>query len=324
MHPETTIRIETGARLHFGLLNTSPPFGGLGVMIDQPSTIVELSSSDQFSVDDTIKGRALPIANRIRQTIGRSSLPNVAIRVLQHAPPHSGLGSGTQLSLAIAEGLCRFVGHEFTLETLACDIADRGKRSAVGVHGFFHGGLIFESNARPTHTLNPIQQRVELPDHWRVLLLRPATDSPTVSGVQESKQFARVQSGSMVNDKLISSITDKILPAARAGDFHGFARSVQQYNYASGMLFADAQGGPYNGKVVTDLIEALNSRGAIGVGQSSWGPGVFAWCEDELSANSLAQEFADPRIEVQIVKVKHDGRRLDVNTAGQHPFGTPS
>lgn len=313
MHRATTIRIETGARLHFGLLDTSAPFGGLGVMIDQPATIVELSSADAFFADDAITDRALPIAKRICQTIGGESLPEVAIRVIQSAPQHCGFGSGTQLSLAIAEGLCRFVDRAFSPEVLAYELAQRGRRSAVGVHGFFHGGLIFESRGDSATGLNPIQQRIELPSEWRVVLLRPTTDSPTVSGVHESKQFTRVQSTSRVGNMLCAKITEEILPAAAAGDFTRFARSLESYNFASGMLFAGVQDGPYNGKAVTGLIAALKSRGAIGVGQSSWGPGVFVWCEDQPSAESLAAEFIDQSIKVQVAKVKQDGRILEVS-----------
>ncbi|MCA9139327.1 MAG: hypothetical protein KDB00_21280 [Planctomycetales bacterium] len=306
-----SIRIETGARLHFGLIDTVPPFGGIGVMIDQPATIVQITERDAFTVTPRYHERALAIARRFCVIAGRTELPNLAIHVLQAAPPHSGLGSGTQLSLAIAEGLCRFYDLELPAEAIAVQIADRGKRSAVGVHGYFGGGLIFESCDGNTDTqLNPIQRRVELPDQWRLVLLRPTVDASPVSGDEEAEKFSHLSSNSIDDNRLRIMITDTILPAGEAGDFASFADAIEAYNRASGMLFAQAQGGPYNGMVVTKLIEALKTHGARGVGQSSWGPGVFAWCEDETSAQTLAQIISSPSIEVQIAKVRDDGRRI--------------
>ncbi|QDV46460.1 homoserine kinase [Stieleria neptunia] len=316
MRAAKRIRIETGARLHFGLLDTSPPFGGLGVMIDRPATIVELSAADQWTVASAFQKRACPIAKRLCQAIGQTSLPAVAIDVVSAAPPHRGFGSGTQLSLAIAEGLRQFTGQDISDETLAAEIADRGKRSAVGVHGFFNGGMIFETGDEDRQTLNPIRQRLELPDRWRLLTLSPATIAETVSGQHESDHFARLQSKphrsavNRIGDELQRHIVDEILPAARAGHFTDFAHAIETYNHTSGTLFAEAQGGPYNGRWVTELIASLRNAGAIGVGQSSWGPGVFAWCEDESAANALAEQFASPSIDIQIARIKHTGRTV--------------
>ena len=310
------IRIETGARLHFGLLDTSPPFGGLGAMIDQPATVVELSAAEQWTVASGYQQRACPIAKRFCQATGQAALPAVAIDVVKAAPPHRGFGSGTQLSLAIAEGLRQFIGQEMPDETLAVQIAGRGKRSAVGVHGFFSGGMIFETGDEDRQTLNPIRQRVELPEPWRLLTFSPTTVAETVSGKHESDHFARLQSeplrstANRLRDELRRHIVDNILPAARAGRFSEFARAIESYNHASGMLFAEAQGGPYNGRWVTELIASLQNAGAIGVGQSSWGPGVFVWCEDESSAHLLAEQFAGPTMNIQIARIKRTGRTV--------------
>ena len=43
---------------------------------------------------------------------------------------------------------------------------------------------------------------------------------------------------------------------------------------------------PYNGADVTALINWLIRQGVMKVGQSSWGPGVFAWFESESHARS--------------------------------------
>ncbi|QEF96910.1 homoserine kinase [Stieleria maiorica] len=316
METPKQIRIETGARLHFGLLDTAPPFGGLGAMIDQPATIVELSPADQWNVRRGDAQRIGRIAERFSRFIGQATLPAVAVDVINAAPPHRGFGSGTQLSLAIADGLRQFTGLAMSHETLAVQIADRGKRSAVGVHGFFGGGMIFETGDDDGGALNPIRQRIELPPSWRLVTLSPSNMTQTVHGKQESDHFAKLQSGSSEDsdhchrELLRGLINDDILPAARAGNFTDFARAIESYNYTSGMMFAATQGGPYNGRWVTELVASLQSAGAIGVGQSSWGPGVFVWCEDESAAARLADQFADPSIDIQIARIKDSGRTV--------------
>ena len=283
-------------------------------MINEPATVLEVAAADRFSIDRELEKRALPIAERFCRVTGKPALPAVRLTVLKRAPAHSGFGSGTQLSLSIADGLRAISNESISDETLATQIADRGKRSAVGVHGFFHGGLISESGNQGDRRLNQVQTRVELPTDWRLLLLRPVCHSATVSGDRERKKFAALRPNPEATHRLREQINRNVIPAAQAADFAAFAGAIQSYNHASGMLFAAAQGGPYNGPEVTRLIEALKAVGAGGIGQSSWGPGVFAWCENESTAQSLAQVFGGPDLDVRITSVRNTGRQLTRST----------
>ncbi|KAA5544322.1 beta-ribofuranosylaminobenzene 5'-phosphate synthase [Roseiconus nitratireducens] len=306
-----TLSVQTGARLHFGLLDTVAPFGGLGVMIDQPRTEICFGPAEEFSPDPAIADRARPIVRRWADLVGSDGLPELAIEAPKVAPAHSGYGSGTQQSLAIAEGLCNYFGRSFSTEQLARVVAARGKRSAVGIHGYFRGGLIFEASARHPDRLNEIQERIAMPETWRVVLFRPVAAAAAVSGERERKQFAQLRDpGNRQRDRLRTLINDQLLPAARAADFSAFSDAVQRYNRLAGMLFADVQGGPYNGPVVSELIERLDASGAVGIGQSSWGPGVFAWCIDQKHADALAETMAAGDLHVQITRVRNEGRRI--------------
>ena len=81
-------------------------------------------------------------------------------------------GKRDTISMAVAEAVCRWLDMHPTAETLARVVAKRGKRSAVGIHGYFVGGLIFEA-CSDEDELNPIQARSELPSNWCVAILRP-------------------------------------------------------------------------------------------------------------------------------------------------------
>lgn len=76
------------------------------------------------------------------------------------------------------------------------------------------------------------------------------------------------------------------------------------------MLFSPVQGGPYNGPIVFQLVETLISRGAQGVGQSSWGPSVFSWFKDNESAQQFVSQWdADEETEFTICRPLNTGQR---------------
>lgn len=330
--PRTTaaVRIATGARLHFGLLDTAPPFGGVGVMIDGPATEIEVALADKFSCDASIRPRVTDIARRAAELAGIDGLPPCRVTAIRLAPAHHGLGSGTQLSLAIAEGLCRVMKIRIDPHDLAVDIAARGKRSAIGVHGYFGGGLIYEDAPEPISPvpispvpispepispvpmpLNPIRSRIELPDAWRVVVMRPDAPTPTVSGTSEVDQFAALGRASLRQQtQLREMIETEIMPAASAGSFDDFSGAIARYNHAAGMLFADVQGGPYHGPAVTGLIDRLSHDGVRGVGQSSWGPGVFAWFASPSDAKHFTASIDNSITVLAIAKPSPQGRRL--------------
>lgn len=100
------------------------------------------------------------------------------------------------------------------------------------------------------------------------------------------------------------------MKAGKEGHFGAFASAVQQYNYESGMLFQAVQGGPYNGSGVSDLISELIDRGVQGVGQSSWGPGVFAWFESQEDAQAIANQLPPERYWVAVTRPRNRPRTV--------------
>src|SRR5262245_43321088 len=101
-----TIQITAGSRLHFGLLAPSAGhlrrFGGVGVMIDSPSTCLSISAATEFSVEGAGADRVREFALRWATSRGDSALPNCRIVVQSLPRMHAGLGVGTQLGLSVA------------------------------------------------------------------------------------------------------------------------------------------------------------------------------------------------------------------------------
>ncbi len=321
--PKSSVRVATGARLHFGLLDTVAPFGGCGVMVEGLGTQITISPSRHFAVEGADELRTRRIARRLADRCGFRELPRCVVRFEQVPRAHMGLGSGTQLSLAVAEGLAAFLGRTIAPEQLAAGIADRGHRSAVGVHGYFRGGFIAEGDDAPggssRPTINPIACRVELPESWRVAVLLPRMQTVSISGDLETAQFTRLRPATVgQRNELRRDLTESLIPAAKDANFDAFTAAIATYNLRSGMLFAAVQGGPYNGAAVLQAVRTAERFGGRGVGQSSWGPGVFAWFCNEQAVSELSNAAARD-FEIHVTRVCNKPRRLAMNPPCESP-----
>ncbi|MEJ2272726.1 MAG: hypothetical protein P8X91_09705 [Candidatus Bathyarchaeota archaeon] len=101
------VSVKSPARLHFGLIDMNGKmgrfFGGIGLAIDKPNVILEAQNSNFFSFKGEKKELTKVFAKRFLKIYNISS--QVSIDVKQIIPEHEGLGSGTQLALAIGAAL---------------------------------------------------------------------------------------------------------------------------------------------------------------------------------------------------------------------------
>src|SRR5215208_7416373 len=149
MSDRTSVFVEAPARLHFGVLDLRGElgrcFGGLGAAIPAPSLLVEAVPSARVSAEGPDADRAMEFATRF---LAHTGLPGgVHLHIHRAIPSHSGLGSGTQLGLAVARALAELHGVTATTLELAAAVA-RGKRSAIGTWAFALGGFIVEGGQK--------------------------------------------------------------------------------------------------------------------------------------------------------------------------------
>lgn len=288
--------ITAPSRLHFGLLSfggtARRQFGGAGVMLDQPRLRVRFTPATAWGFTGLASSRTREIAERIivrLDPLGRALQPQV-IDVLDTPPGHVGFGSGTQLGLTIAAGMLHSQGLPLEgLEQLMLH-AGRGLRSSVGSYGFLHGGLIVEAGKYPGETLAPLVRQLTLPPAWQVLLVIPRA-SQGLSGAPEKEAFAKLPPVPVeTTDRLAAELLLEMIPAAASAEFNRFAASVCRYGEMAGNCFTTIQDGAYANVRVTAIVRALQAHGASGVGQSSWGPLVFAWTESGCAAEELAAQ----------------------------------
>jgi beta-RFAP synthase len=314
-----TVHVTAPSRLHFGLWSLSGgsgrQFGGVGAMVEQPGLALEVRPWPQLVATGPLADRAVYYARRWAEFHGHPT-PSCQLQVVSAAPQHVGLGIGTQLALSIAAGLNRLCGlPSQTSPELALSVG-RGLRSAVGTYGFVLGGLIVEQGKLPGEPVSPLDCRIELPDQWRFVLARP-TGLAGLAGDDEASAIASLPAvPPHVTELLVAEVREQLVPGAATADFPLFAESLYRYGNLSGRCFAPRQGGPYNGPLLTRLVEQIRSLGAVGVGQSSWGPTLFAVQPSQAAAEQLAarlQRLADvPQLQIVIAPPCNRGARIDV------------
>jgi beta-RFAP synthase len=277
-------------------------------MIESPAVVLTAKAADSWQFEGPLASRAALFASRFMQSVPEETRRSFQVLIEQCPAEHTGLGAGTQLGLSVAKALAVGLGlSQTTSPDLAARIG-RGERSAVGVHGFDRGGLLVEGGKRPDESLSPLLDQVPLPQSWRVVLFTPPSAAEW-HGVRERQAFSQATPGPA--ETLRGIAQGQILPAARAGLIGEFGDAVYEYNRLAGAPFSESQGGTYSSPAIEELINELRRGGIRAVGQSSWGPTVFAIVEDGDTALSLVMRYRN-RLPVRTARVS-SGHRYEVS-----------
>lgn len=283
-----TVFVETAARLHFGVLDLGGTerrwFGGLGAAAPSPTLLVSARRAPALAVDGPDAERAAGFARAFlahyRPAIEAAGGAGAAARLTIHRaiPAHAGLGSGTQLALAVGHALAELYRIPATAGELALAVG-RARRSAVGTWTFAGGGLVVEGGRRSQsgvgERIAPLIARLPFPPTWRSVVTVPH-HAPAASGADEEAAFARLpppRAGQV--EKVAHLVLMALLPALAEGDLVAFGRALTAIQRLTGGWFAPVQGGTFAPGASEELVRRMAEWGAPGVGQSSWGPTVY-------------------------------------------------
>lgn len=314
-----SVRVTTGSRLHFGLTAFGRAggrqYGGAGVMVDEPRTIVEVRPRPSFAVVGEHAERVQDWTRRLAAFYGWPDLPSAEIAIRSAPPMHAGLGAGTQLALAVAAALTHSAGEASPPAESLAQAVGRAERSAIGTHGFARGGLIHDRGKLPGCAVGEMAERIQLPPAWRFLLLRPRRLCG-VSGPQEAQAFREMPAVPAETEaRLERELTETLLPAARAGVLPAFGESLYRFNRLAGECYAAWQGCAYASPALEALVQRVRDLGQAGVGQSSWGPTLFVVLgstaeAERLAAQLRATETAD-NLELTLARPRNAGATVE-------------
>jgi beta-ribofuranosylaminobenzene 5'-phosphate synthase len=285
--PCERVSVTTSARLHFGFLDPSGrgprPFGSFGLALDRPRTRLTVTRAPELKVTGAKCTRALPYLRSIAWSLGLRGA--YELHLDEAIPSHAGLGSGTQLALAIGSAVAALEGLSLDLAEIA-ERLDRGKRSGIGIGTFAQGGAVLDGGPGEG-TLPPVLSRLPFPEQWRVLLIF----DPTTKGLHGESEVSAFTAPPPFPEaetaELCRRIVSVALPALAESDFKAFSDQIGYLQLCMGAYFAPMQGGAFVSPSVAKVLERLVSEGVTGLGQSSWGPTGFAFAASEADGEAL-------------------------------------
>ncbi|MGH8478144.1 MAG: beta-ribofuranosylaminobenzene 5'-phosphate synthase family protein [Gammaproteobacteria bacterium] len=287
---EATITIAAPARLHMGFLDMSGDlgrrFGGLGLALSEVQTRLSVQRAKGVAAEGPSSERAARSAQAHLQALGIAQ--GVRIQVHEAIPEHAGLGSGTQLSLAVGAALARLFERDCHLPALA-QATRRGLRSGIGIGTFDSGGFVVDGGHGERTMIPPVIAQMPFPGDWRVIVILDRARRG-LNGAAESAAFKRLAPmAPETAGRLCRLLVMQVLPALAERDFVPFSAGIAAIQDAVGDHFASLQGGRYTSPAVAEVLAWLRAQGVTGVGQSSWGPTGFALCEDPAEADRLVR-----------------------------------
>jgi len=291
--------IETPSRLHLTLIDLNGIYdridGGVGITIENPCLSIEAEPSSDKEVEVVFSNSSRQIPDLVDDytlKIENSTLNVMDVLNIDHGfkftvdsayPPHSGLGSGTQLSLAVAKLISTMNNQDLKAIELA-KIVGRGGTSGIGVESFEKGGFIIDgghksiekdsflpssaSHASPP----PIIARYNFPMDWKLVLVIPNVERG-VSGAKEVDAFQNFCPILLEEvEKLSHLLLMKLMPAVVESDLDSFGMAV---NNIQDIGFKKIENKLQN-PIIGQIMNNLRNSGAAGVGMSSFGPTLYA------------------------------------------------
>ncbi len=315
------IYVKTPARLHLGLIDLRGElgriFGGIGVAIDYPNVILEAQTSQSLTVSGEKSDQVKLLVERFLENYYAE--PKVSLNIKQTIPEHIGLGSGTQLALAIATALAKLFHTKASTRELAL-VMERGRVSGVGTAIFEHGGFVVEGGIKTEKkkpylsvpkTFPPVIFHQPFPKDWLFVVAIPNvkrgfTDEEEIPAFEQLSPMPAKDVG-----KICHLIIMRLLPSLIERDIKNFGNALTQIQNIVGEYFIEVQGGRYSSSIAKECTDYLLKLGAYGVGQSSWGPTFYGLVQGEETAiklKSSVQVFLDERLGGQVFYVRANNR----------------
>jgi beta-ribofuranosylaminobenzene 5'-phosphate synthase len=299
-----SVTVSVPARLHLGFMDLNGGlgrrFGGIGLALKELGTTITIKPSSHTHAEGPDHARARGYLESMRRQLGLNVDYHLVVE--EAVPAHAGLGSGTQLALAAAAGVRRL--NRLPLDVVGDAIRlGRGVRSGTGTGLFTRGGLVVDGGRGADEAPAPIISHLPVPESWGVLvLLDPARHG--LHGPEELAAFAALAPFPAEEAaRLCRLVVMKLLPSLAERDLVGFAGAVQELQMRLGDYYAQVQGGHrFSSPAVAAALAVVEREGALGIGQSSWGPTGFAFAHSHGEATRLAS----------LLRQKPEGRGLDI------------
>ncbi len=330
------VKITTPCRIHLSLIDengyTGRIDGGIGLMLDQPNVVFEASNSaDEFQIEcDHYYRESIEIINEKASKIFKEfniNNKNFHFNLEKYYPSHVGLGSKTQLSLAIATAIAKLKNIDISTQQLT-KLVERGGTSGIGWRGFETGGFILDAGhdfgkgkeketylpSSACSQVNPALTifRYPIPEHWRFVIVIPNVKKGAYGDEEISifQKFAPIPRNEV--NEVSHQILMKVIPGLLKQDLLAFGEGLKRIqNIGFKKIEINLQD-----EIVKNLIQCFEEYGVKAYAMSSFGPSVIGITENDAEAEKLknaVQEFLKPDGEhVYISKPNNTGAKIEI------------
>ncbi len=329
------VRVTTPCRIHLSLIDengyTGRVDGGIGLMLDQPNVVLEVSNSaDEFAIEcDRYYRESVHVINEKASKIFKLfkiSNKNFHFHLKKYYPSHVGLGSKTQLSLAIGTAISKLKSMEIPVAEIT-KMVERGGTSGIGWRGFETGGFILDGGhdfgkGREKETFLPSSasssaipaltiMRYPIPENWRFVLVIPDV-KPGANGEEEIKIFKKhTPIPSVEVNEVSHQILMKVMPGILKEDLKCFGEGLKRIqNIGFKRIEISLQH-----KIVKDLLKLFEDHGIKAYGMSSFGPSVVGITENDSDArdlfNAVSNKLKNIGGHIYICKPNNSGAKIE-------------
>ncbi len=302
------IRVTTPCRIHLSLIDengyTGRVDGGIGLMLDRPNVIFEATNhAEEFKIEAHRYYReSIEVINEQASKIFKAfniNNKNFHFNLKRYFPSHVGLGSKTQLSLAIAVAITKLKNiSDVSLKDLT-RLVNRGGTSGIGWRGFEKGGFIVDAGhefgkgkeketflpSSASKKANPALTilRYPIPEQWRFVLVIPNVKK----GAYGDEEISIFQSHAPIPKEEVNEVSHqilmKIVPGIIKNDLECFGeglKRIQNIGFKKVEIFLQHE-------IVKKTLAFFEDYGVKAFGMSSFGPSVIGIVESDDEANNL-------------------------------------
>ncbi|XRP96792.1 beta-ribofuranosylaminobenzene 5'-phosphate synthase [Methanocaldococcus sp. 16A] len=326
--------IQTPSRIHMGLIDLNGSIGrvdgGIGLALEEPNIEIEGKESDEINIEfdkkliekfgysylKSIKDRIYNTATKVLEVVNGEGID---LKILSLFPAHSGLGSGTQLSLAVGKLISKIYNKEMNAYEIA-KITGRGGTSGIGIGAFEYGGFLIDGGHsfgkgkdkeefKPSSASKGVKPAPIIFRHdfdWEVMLIIPKGEH--VYGKKEVdifKKYCPVPLNEV--EKICHLVLMKMMPAIVEKNLDDFGEVVNKLQYL-GFKKVELN---LQSDIVKDLIKELHNENVY-AGLSSFGPTIYAFGDKKLIIEKANEVFDRHGIyrDIIITKANNVGHKI--------------
>ena len=313
------VRIRTPSRIHITLIDLNGALGrvdgGVGLALEEPFIEITAEEADEpegVIVEGSRNQRYRDVAERVSSVFNSGG---IKLKVLHEYEPHVGLGSGTQISLAVAKAYAELYGLNKSIEELAY-VVGRGGTSGIGVAAFRVGGFVVDGG----HSRNekkdflpssaskvpppPLISRLDFPK-WKIFLAVPGS-----KGFYGHKEVNLFQENCPIPldevRELAHIILMKLLPSVVEEDIQTFGDALWRIQHLG---FKKTEINQYGEKIWGLMREARDVFPAVGM--SSTGPTVYC-ISDSGTRNDLESIINEAEMDFAVYETVARNRGADI------------